>query len=152
MARGGRRAGRPGVAYPNRTDMNGPLAPTAPTGQPYGARGQQIAAQQALPMGPPGSTSPQAGASGPPPSAPPPALPPPGSLPAFGRPTERPNEPVTHGAASGPGGGPEVLFQPPPDPLIQGVAALHALGNAQDTGTQMFLARLQGELANRGAP
>lgn len=40
--------------YPNRTDLQNPaakLAAKAATGQTYGAAGQQIAAQQAVPMG-----------------------------------------------------------------------------------------------------
>lgn len=76
MASGGARTGTPGVAYPNRTDMTasaGTQPATAPTGQPYGQHGQQIAAQQAIP------------------------------LPAFDAPTGRPNEPVTAGLNSGPG-------------------------------------------------
>lgn len=76
--------GAPGVAYSNRTDLNaGPRSTPnqgvhAAGGQPYGQRGQQEAAQQALP------------------------------LPNFAgmplnAPSARPNEPITRGMDSGPG-------------------------------------------------
>ena len=116
---------------PNRTDLAAPV--TAPTGQPYGVRAQQIAAQGAIPMGQQPVASP-----GPGPGAPPPPIDmaamqagmaqhaaihgPPQPL---NRPTERPNEPVTHGLPVGPGGGPEAL---------QGVGAA-ARDNAVEGGT-----------------
>lgn len=116
MARGGKRSGKVGVGYPNRTDLNQPqpvAVQTAP-GQVYGAAAQQAAAQKAIPLTTPGvvaPTSPPASAPGPStPAAP--ALPSPGSLGGFTRPTERPHEPVTTGSPSGPGGGPEVLNIP----------------------------------------
>src|SRR4030095_10893031 len=66
--------------YANRTDLNAgaagspPAQPVqAPSGQPYGARGQQEAAQRSIP------------------------------LPDFAAQTARPNEPVTQGMDSGPG-------------------------------------------------
>jgi hypothetical protein len=83
VGRGGPRQGTPGQAYPNRSDLNGP------GGLPYG-QNQQL--QQSA------QTMAQAGQA----TASPPPLP-------FNRPTERPDEPVTHGLPSGPGGGPEVL-------------------------------------------
>ena len=105
MARGGRRAGNRGTAYAQRTDLHQPLPVAAPTGLPYGVRGQMIAAQRSVPMGPQGSTAPTPAA----PAAPPaPAGPVPGSLPFTG-PTQRPNEPITAGLPMGPGPGPEVL-------------------------------------------
>lgn len=109
----------------NRTDLINPPEPqpqaiSAAPNQEYGVAGAQIAAQHAIPMAggatPPSSTSivPAAprltgqalgqqaaadsiahnGPSGPM---------------ELDRPTERPNEPVTHGLPVGPGGGPEVL-------------------------------------------
>jgi hypothetical protein len=42
------------------------------------------------------------------------AGPAPGALGAFNRPTERPNEPITHGLPTGPGAGPEIM-QPSPN-------------------------------------
>lgn len=67
------------------------LPATAATGQTYGERGAQIAAQRAVPMGVPGTPLP------------------PGSHGPLDRPTERPDEPLTAGIPSGPGPGPEVL-------------------------------------------
>lgn len=98
---GGRRQGAPGKAYPNRTDMNQNRQPvTVASGQPYGARQEQVAAQRALPLP----------AAPPVPAPPPPA---PGALPGgrgpFTRPTEYPNEPLTAGMSIGPGPGPEAL-------------------------------------------
>lgn len=87
MARGGRRSGKPGVAYPNRTDLNAQPVRTA-SGQEYGERTRQEQAQQAVPL--------------------PAAAPVPPAQPLL-RPTERPNEPVTSGLPLGPGPGPEVL-------------------------------------------
>ena len=98
---GGRRQGAPGKAYPNRTDMNQNRQPvTVASGQPYGARQEQVAAQRALPLP----------AAPPVPAPPPPA---PGALPGgrgpFTRPTEYPDEPLTAGMSIGPGPGPEAL-------------------------------------------
>lgn len=75
---------------------------TAPSGQ-YGERAKLEAAQRAVPIGPgPGAAPPQ----GAPAPAESPQLMQPGGLGAFDRGTERPNEPVTAGIASGPGAGP----------------------------------------------
>lgn len=118
MPRGGVRNGRPGVAYPNRADLNAPrpLAPTAAPGQQYGAAGAQLAAQAAVPMAPQALPSVPGGGQNPPAQAPggaaPSSQPPgpaPGSLGAFARPTERPGEPVTSGLPIGPGPGPEAV-------------------------------------------
>lgn len=113
MARGGRRAGKPGVAYPNRADLNTTkqLPVQAATGQAYGVAGQQTAAQRAVPMGPPPSQPPPQQAAAP--SVNPIAQP--GTLGAFDRPSERPHEPITAGAATGPGPGMEALNLPPQD-------------------------------------
>lgn len=100
MPRGGRRSGTPGTAYGNRTDLQRPttLAPTAAPGQTYGAAGAQLASQQVVPMGNPSLPSaPQAQAA-------PPLQP--GSLGHILRPTEMPDQPLTHGAPFGPGPGP----------------------------------------------
>lgn len=102
MARGGARSGRPGQQYSNRSDLQAAprLAPTAEKGQQYGAAGQQLAAQSALPV------------------APPPPIP-------IAAPTTRPNEPVQSGMALGPGPGPEILGQSP-DPVISELRGLYA--------------------------
>jgi hypothetical protein len=108
MPRGGRRAGRPGVNYPQRSDLrSGPLPPTAPTGLQYGQHTALIEAQRQIPMAPAGATAPAPTAPPPTAPAPPPVLP--GSLGAFDRPTDRPGEPVTAGLPTGPGPGPEAL-------------------------------------------
>lgn len=101
---GGARQGTPGTPYQNRTDLQ-TQKPTAATGQAYGQAGAQLAAQKAVPIaGAAAGVPPQAQpAPGQGPMAPPP--PPPDLY----RPTENPNEPVTHGLPMGPGGGPEAL-------------------------------------------
>ncbi len=89
MPRGGARQGKPGGAYPNRADLRS-VKPVAATGQGYGEAGQQLAAQQAMPIAPQ-----------PVPAAP--AGPAPGGLGPLSRPTERPDEPMSQGAPWGPG-------------------------------------------------
>lgn len=108
MARGGARDGRPGVSYPNRTDLNPakPLPPTVAPGQQYGQGQAQRAAQQRVPMGPAPAAGP--GAAPPPPMS--------GTisqaLPPLDAPSDRPGEHVMAGAPLGPGPGPEVLGIP----------------------------------------
>lgn len=67
--------------------------PKAATGQTYGKRKAQVEAQQAIPI--PRAPSMSPGGAG-----------------AFGRPTERPREPITAGRPTGPGAGPEALMTP----------------------------------------
>lgn len=99
MARGGRRKGEPGKAYPQRSDLTAdkkPLAPMKIPGQGYGEQAQQVAAQEAVPM----AASPLerlANYTGPGPDAAPTLL--------SGE-TERPHEPLTAGLPIGPGAGP----------------------------------------------
>lgn len=103
MPRGGRRQPRPGGTYANRSDLAaGPkvLAPKAAPDQEYGKAGQQIASQQAIPMGTPGVPPPGAAPAG----TVPPVMP--GQLTPLDAPTERPDEPLTAGAAFGAGPGP----------------------------------------------
>lgn len=80
------------MAYPNRTDLNNAFnkvaRKTAP-GQTYGEATKQMEAQKAMPMG---SSPADARASVAP-----------GGLGAFGRPTDRPDEPITAGVDIGPG-------------------------------------------------
>ncbi len=102
---------------PNRSDLTKPPVVRIP-GQGYGEQAQQVAAQQSIPSGLP---TPQQAQPAPTPSPASPSAPNLGGLqsvlgtPLAGqngsltRPTERPNEPVTHGLPGGPGGGPEVL-------------------------------------------
>lgn len=97
---GGRRQGTPGQAYGNRTDLNQNRQPIrVASGQEYGARQAQVAAQKAVPLpAPPVPASPPAPA--------------PGSFGAFNRPTEFPDEPLTAGLPVGPGAGPEAIVAP----------------------------------------
>jgi hypothetical protein len=106
---GGRRQGRPGTAYPNRSDLQ---APKAAPGQEYGQQAAQLRGQKVMPLpqGPPASSntvSPMAAA----PMAQAPAVLAPTPLSA---PTERPNEPVTAGLPFGPGPGPSAIPQMAP--------------------------------------
>lgn len=101
MPRGGRRAGKPGVGYAQRTDLNIVRKQTVP-GQQYGQQAAQQAAMSAVPMGTPVAPSP-AGGTGAAPAAPPPPLTP------LSAASARPDEPVTAGLPLGPGPGPEVL-------------------------------------------
>jgi hypothetical protein len=129
--RGGVRAGAPGAAYPNRTDLNANRSLPVRTvpGQTYGAALQQQNAQRLVPMAPPSvpfapSPGPAgngavAGGGGAAPGPPPPLGPaaigpsflPPGSLTPLDAPSQRPSEPVTAGAALGAGPGPDILPQ-----------------------------------------
>lgn len=115
---GGPRAGTPGQSYTNRTDLNvnRTLPVKAAPGQVYGQAAAQEQAQKAVPMGAPGASAP----------SPAPHMPQMGGIApgAFGdihRPTERPLEPVTAGAALGPGPGPEALG---PGPVGDSVSSL----------------------------
>ena len=86
MPRGGRRSGKPGKNYSNRSDLA--QAPRAAGGQEYGKRGQQIAAQKAMPL----------------PSMPGPPRSDPTPMHAG---TQRPTEPITAGLPIGAGPGPQ---------------------------------------------
>jgi hypothetical protein len=104
VARGGARSGKPGANYQNRTDLQSAprLAPSAPTGQPYGQAGAQLASQAQMPMGPPPNPVPlNAG-------------------------TSRPNEPIQSGLPIGPGPGPESAMLSSPDPVETTIRALYA--------------------------
>ena len=81
--------------YSNRTDLQNPakkMAATAAKGQTYGEAGKQMAAQRSVPMAAPA----------PAPQRPRNAVAP-GSMGAFNRDTDAPDEPVTAGANVGPG-------------------------------------------------
>lgn len=119
MPRGGRRAGKTGKSYPNRSDLN-----TAAPSKTYGDRVAQERAMAQMPVAPPPSS---AGAGSPPPPAGGGSLgPPPVSLPPINRPTDRPGEPLTRGLSSGPGAGPESLqSQQMFDPLDAELRALY---------------------------
>jgi hypothetical protein len=113
VPRGGRRSGTPGALYPNRSDLRQPIQ--VASGQTYGMRAEQVAAQRAIPLA--GATPVPPPAAGSPPdagtragqvsAAPPGPLP--GQLVPLDAPSQRPDEPVTAGLPVGPGGGPELL-------------------------------------------
>jgi hypothetical protein len=97
--------------YAKRTDGGAAQVLSAAPDQPYGAVKQQLDQQRAAPMG---AQTPLPNAPSAPGGAPAGAQPaPPYSGGAFNAPSQRPGEPVTAGAAIGPGPGPEALnFKP----------------------------------------
>lgn len=109
-----KRAARPLQA--NRADLTQPSAQAVPD-QPYGVAAQQRQAMQAIPLpvqqqaAPSPASAPGGAASSPTPGVPSalPGAPMVGANGPLTRPTERPNEPVTHGLPMGPGAGPEAL-------------------------------------------
>lgn len=129
-----KRAARPLQA--NRSDLTQPSAQAVPN-QPYGVAAQQRMAMNAIPLPNQQQARPSSPAAGGAASS----LPTPGvpsavqGAPMVGangpltRPSERPNEPVTHGLPVGPGAGPEAL---------QGVGAAARQG-AVEQGTLSHL-------------
>lgn len=113
MARGGRRAGRPGAQYGNRTDLQqgARLAPTAAPGQTYGQAAQQLDAQRVVPMAAgPTLPTPQQQPSQQPLTSPVNVVP-------LDAPSNAPGEHVLAGVPVGPGPGPEAMsVMPAPDP------------------------------------
>jgi hypothetical protein len=104
--------------YSNRTDLRNPaakVAVTAAKGQTYGEAGKQIAAQRAVPMA--GAAAPVA--------QPQQSFATPGSMGAFNRPTEAPQEPVTAGANVG--AGPNAFQAGIPAPPMTGNSVLQEL-------------------------
>ena len=96
---------------PNRADLTRPTVQQVP-GQGYGEAAAQRSAMQAIPLPTPQAPGGAAPAAVAPPAGPMSALPGAPMVGANGpltRPTERPNEPVTHGLPMGPGAGPEAL-------------------------------------------
>jgi hypothetical protein len=169
--KGGKRAATPGARYTNRSDLpgsvNGPQGQVIPAGGPlpvatapgqaYGAASAQAAAQKIVPMGTPAavSTAPSAGPAATPGGMPdfqlPPGAPLPGTLPPIDRMTERPNEPITHGAPVGPGGGPEVIPPRLIQPLVGAAAALNQLGDSAPPQVKSILASINASLGNQAA-
>lgn len=124
---------------PNRSDLTQPSAQAAPS-QPYGVAAEQRMAmnaiplpnqQQARPTNAPAAGGAVASSIAPTPGVPSalPGAPMVGSNGPLTRPSERPNEPVTHGLPVGPGAGPEAL---------QGVGAAARQG-AVEQGTLTHL-------------
>ena len=115
--RGGRRQGRPGKAYTNRTDMQAQPVRTAPSTS-YGQGAASAEAQRALPLPQAPTVGPGAAAGMP---APPGPLP--GAMP-LGRPSDRPGEALTAGMAIGPGPGPSATM-PAVDPVVETLRAAY---------------------------
>ena len=91
--------------YPNRSDLRNPMGKVAKKvvpGQTYGEAGKQMAAQSAMPIAAPPTSTP---AMQQPQIAP-------GQLGDLVGPTQRPDEPISSGAPYGPGPGPEVFGAP----------------------------------------
>ena len=110
--------------YPNRSDLRNPttkVARAAAKGQAYGEAGKQLASQRVMPIAPsPTTVTPQNAA---------PRVAP-GQLGDFGRPTERPDEPVTAGMNFG--AGPNsmeagVPFVPGRNPAIEELKAIYRM-------------------------
>lgn len=97
------------------------------TDQPYGAREDSLQQQRGAAMSQQDNISPMpmpAGGGGAPGASPVP----------FDAPTQRPNEPITHGVDIGPGAGPEVLgFQPQPTGYLTNM--LQQMSASDTTGT-----------------
>lgn len=115
--------------YSNRTDLRNPatkVAATAAKGQAYGEAGKQLAAQRAVPMAAPTVATA-------PPSRPTVT---PGSMGAFNRPTDFPQEPVTAGAniGAGPNAFQSGIMAPPMagNPVLQELIILNQLFPSDD--------------------
>lgn len=120
-------------ALSRRTDGKQPLR--VQTDQDYGDRKATLAQEQAAPM-----HQVQRAAPMPVPNNPQPQPGGPSGLPGFGDPSNRPWEPVTQGAQTGPGAGPEILPTQSGGVgptgyltnLLQGMAANDATGTLAD--------------------
>ena len=114
-ARGGKRAGAPGKAYSNRSDLNTTrtLPVTAASNQQYGQRAAQEASQKVVPLArqPQAPSSPASPASGSQQGAGAPVVRP--APPGLLAPSGRPDEPLTAGAPFGPGSNDLNLPLPP---------------------------------------
>jgi hypothetical protein len=79
-----------------------------------------------------------------------PSVPSPGSLPPLDSPTDHPDEHLMAGVAAGPGPGPEALSTAQqPDPAVDAVAALNALGDKVTPQVAALRAALNAGLANQ---
>ena len=130
--RGGTRQLAQGDNSGNRTDLNLHQPIMAADNQGYGVKGQQLAAERAVPL--PQTQAPAVGGPAGPESGggdfTAPSTPAPGSL-LFDHPSTNPNEPITNGLDFGPGAGPEALQSAPS--LTQQLSSLAASPNASST-------------------
>lgn len=139
-------------AHSKRTDAAQPhQAISAVPDQGYGEAGQQMAAQHIAPMGgaTPMPNAPSAGAV-----AAAAQQAPMYTAGDFARPSERPNEPVTHGVPIGPGSNEPVAAAPQAPPVSQGtgyVTNLLQSAAAQGAAGSSVLAQLADMAAARNA-
>jgi hypothetical protein len=112
-----------------RTDLNMPQAKVkrmVAQNQTYGAAGEQMASQKAVPMGAPPTEV--AGRKQ--------ALPP---LPSFTRRTDRPQEPITAGAPFGPGVGPVAAGVPSYNPTASALQEIRTIAELEQNEDLMDL-------------
>lgn len=147
MPRGGKRTGKQGASYGNRSDLQqGPraLPVQTATGQEYGKATEQREAQQAVPMasGPLGDPMASAQAFNPPPVVP------------MGAPTARPDEPITAGIPTGPGPNtpPRLFGSMAQPPLLKAAALLNTLGDDASPEVKALRDAINASQGNQGAP
>lgn len=125
-SRGGKRVGKPGAAYGNRTDLNHALPITTIPGE-YGSQTQQAASQRAVPMAsgvlPQAQNVPQTPTTSSVSTTPMPLTP-------LDAPTQRPDEHLMTGVNAGPGPGAEALAPTAGvDPVATALSLLNTLGS-----------------------
>lgn len=138
--------------HARRTDGGPAQVMSAAPDQAYGEKTAQLNAQRIAPMGGatpmPGAATPASGDQG---GAAAPGMPAYHGMP-FDRPSERPNEPTTHGVDIGPGAGSEALNLPTAPSPAQGTGRMTALlQNLSSTDTTGILAQLYQAAQNRNA-
>lgn len=121
-ANGGARQGQPGNQYQNRSDLRTQKVAVPPSAE-YGQAEKLRRSQQAVPMA---AAPPTPSAQAAPGGAGGQAFATPEDTPNLLDPTNRPDEPLTHGLPFGAGGGPEVLGPPPMSDVEARLRALYA--------------------------
>lgn len=124
-----------------RTDGGPAQKLRAVTGLPYGENSELNTQQAAAPL----AQSMTSGAAAPAPATGPSLADRVAALTPFGAPTQRPNEPVTAGAALGPGPGPEALGLPTP-PMAGYQSALSAVQGATTANSGVELAGILNQI------
>ena len=127
----------------NRSDRPSALPAAVVPSKQYGDSARELTQQRQVPMAS-GDITPSGVQSSPDGGQPPLQL---GGLPPLDGPTARPDEPLTHGLATGPGAGPEALQ--PPDPRIGIAAVLNSLGTGADPATKRLRDVLNASLNNQ---
>lgn len=138
--------------YSKRTDGKPGQSLSAAPDQAYGDKKAQIDSQRIAPMGAAEPMAPAAQAAqaqqGPPQDAQPQQMAPFAGG-AFNAPSDRPNEPITHGVDIGPGAGPEALGVPPqgqrPDGYLTGLLGQMSAADRTGTAAKLYeIARQRG--------